>query len=442
MQSLRRGVSFLKSGPSSAGAATPKTCTNPSGPAAALHGFLDGSGAPAEETDGRRLLLHQEAVAALGANYVNAVLRALSDLAAAHDMLFRGLQQGGDLIEKEWASHAGSLANQLQAHAERSGLSLAHALGQVAETRQEHRETVRLATVSERATRRRAHYECKVERLRAAVQDARDKLGNGKLEPGADAGTAAGTSTVAGNPLTRSMSHVKSMQADLKQGRLCRNEEKLAAVQKREVEAAADARESLEHSLTVGRQRLRVSLEVLLRTSVNELLPGVQQALDAATKAVPVPPPRDPAANARRYGALAPVAPASAHSPNALANFAIGEHVLVTGLSSSPQFNGAEGIVKSLRTDGRVEVEVSTSANNNPNMAGYAAGAPQAAQCKVLALKSENCRRRPQQEEQRTCAAATDEFICSGGGLLCLDDPSVWPLPGEKSDDSSDGTTA
>jgi len=131
-------------------------------------------------------------------------------------------------------------------------------------------------------------------------------------------------------------------------------------------DAEAIAASALEYSLTAGRRQLREVIDSGLRRCFDRLLPGIDKVLTEAARKAPTPPPPGTASPRRNKTPWAleegsTVTDSPVHGGAAkpsLCVFSAGERVLVTGLTSRPELNGHEGIVRSLRSDGRIEVEV------------------------------------------------------------------------------------
>lgn len=107
---------------------------------------------------------------------------------------------------------------------------------------------------------------------------------------------------------------------------------------------------------------MREAIDAGLRRCFDRLLPSIDKVLTEAAGKAPTPLPPGTVTQGRNKTPWAleegsTATDLSAAKP-ALCAFATGDRVLVTGLTSRPELNGHEGIVKSLRSDGRVEVEV------------------------------------------------------------------------------------
>ncbi|CAE8591864.1 unnamed protein product, partial [Polarella glacialis] len=345
-----------------------------------------GEGHSAKETSDRRFLVHQEAVAGLVENYAASVARLLADLAAVHEVLHAGLVQAGDLVEDSWADRVGAMAKELRSHASAATEDMKQSCMPVSQARQRHRETVRLSLDSDMAMRRLHHYQDKVEILRAQAAEARGGLKAGAVDPNAESSGALPK---------RSFSGLKTMQADLKLGKLWRNEEKLEQMTQQANAARAVAAKSMSECLTQVRQRLHSSLADVLHLVIDMVLPGLQPPLSAGVPS---------ASQNRETGSR------TAKVSAALCAFAEGERILVDGLSGSAQYNGCAGTVQGLRADGRVEVELddelldASSPNTKP---------------KVLALKPENLPRNPNAPR---CSKLSPAFLNTGSELLGLCD--------------------
>jgi len=310
--------------------------------------------------------------------------------------------------------------------------------------------------VCEGIGRRRVHYEQKVGKLRTAAQDAKAGLGSKAVDPGLPTNSPGGSSSSAGLLPKRSYSGLKTMQVDLKLGRLWRNEEKLSRIVAKHAEAEAAAARAMQHSLTVGRRRLREAVEEVLRKSIDVLLPGVASVIEAAAEAAPSPASGSP--GGRRQGMAlndgvedneheertTPMDRGEAASPSEPERAPrVGDNVTVIGLAKTPQYNGMEGRVHSIRDDGRLEVALQMLREAGPDGgAGYPFAGLAQNQSKLLALRRENCRLHPSGPGVAPdLSGASAEFLSKGGHLLGLDDPSAWPrdVEDESLADSSDG---
>lgn len=395
MQTLKQKVSSLLPGSGARpGSAATAVTRRPSEKNVCSSAFLSGS--PRTVAD-RKIFLHQEGVAALVQDYVSAALKAVEDLATAHAILSRGLRQAGDLVVPVWAERTMRLASNLNDLGQASMGRLGESFQGLQEARRQHREAAKAGAEATKVARRYQHYAEKVGKLRVEADEAKAGLGSSALDP-----TAQSPSSFS----RRSQTGLRTMQADLKIGRLVRNEEKLHIIAEHKEAAEAAASQALEFALTVGRRRLRLVMDVLLKRTIEELLPGIQAACEASA-APPAASKGSSAAAADRqasgYG------PALGNAQQALCALACGDRVIISGLSGSPQYNGKEASVKSFRQDGRVEVFI------RPGM-GEVEG-------KVLALRVENLTQ---------CAAASDDLVGAATQLLGLTDLGV------NCDDSSD----
>eukprot|EP00927_Polykrikos_kofoidii_P004660 TRINITY_DN11845_c0_g1_i2.p1 TRINITY_DN11845_c0_g1~~TRINITY_DN11845_c0_g1_i2.p1 ORF type:complete len:438 (-),score=77.13 TRINITY_DN11845_c0_g1_i2:373-1686(-) len=381
----------------------------------------------------RRHLVHQEAVAGLLQNYVSAFVRAVEELSSCHSALEYGLRQAGDIVADSWADRAAAISEELRHHAETAEKSLDNARGRIADARREHRSAACLSVVSEGVARRRKHYDEKIRCLRIAAEEAKGNLSSGALDPGHVDGASRCGKSGGGILPTRSFSGLKTMHADLKLGRLVRNEEKLLRIVSRHEEAEAAAAQAMEHSLTVVRRRLRDAVDTILQTCIEQLLPGigstVAKAAEGAAKSNLEVTVDD---NASGVGD-------SESPPGSFQSFAVGDRVTVTGLASAPQYNELRGIVQNHRDDGRLEVSVRTFVQENQCSAGQW-------QAKVLALRPENLvidKRSAGGMSDLHSWRASDEFLVQGGDWLGLGQPGTVlggdELESMSVDDSSDG---
>jgi len=420
MQSIRSKV-FGRQGPATGSGAGAGAAARASNPLAVLDCSPD-------EVECRRLLLHQEAVAGVAEGYAASMMRVLNDLASVHESLHSDLKEAGDIVAEEWVHRSGGLGDALRGHAETGQRALQESSVQIAQARAEHRETLRLTMESDAAARKYNHYERKVGTLRVQVQEARASLGTQALDPEVDKG----------GRLSRGITQRKTNNCDLKQGQLCRNEEKMALCGERHQAARAISMRALVSTVTTGRQRLRVIVASLFKGCFEGLLPGIQQVILAAAKNASSPAPSSSGpSSAGGYPNMAKVPPPKAPDNAGLPMFAIGEVVTVTGLASAPQWNGAAGAVRSLRQDGRIEVELGME---DPAAATTAISTP-GASCtamsrinKVLALKPDNLvRGADAARREPPCSSA---FLTSGAELLSL---TEWPCIGQSDgEDSSD----
>eukprot|EP00927_Polykrikos_kofoidii_P004659 TRINITY_DN11845_c0_g1_i1.p1 TRINITY_DN11845_c0_g1~~TRINITY_DN11845_c0_g1_i1.p1 ORF type:complete len:444 (-),score=84.14 TRINITY_DN11845_c0_g1_i1:321-1652(-) len=408
--------------------------------AVALPRFLHANdNADEKQAEDRRHLVHQEAVAGLLQNYASAFVRAVEELSSCHSALEYGLRQAGDIVADSWADRAAAISEELRQHAETAETSLADVRGRIADARREHRSAACLSVVSEGVARRRNHYDEKIRRLRIAAEEAKGNLSSGALDPGHVDGASRSGKSSGGTVPMRSFSGLKTMHADLKLGRLVRNEEKLLRIVSRHEEAEAAAAQAMEHSLTVGRRRLREAVDTTLRTCIEQLLPGIADVVANAAESAAKSNQEDPVDD------IASGVVGSECPPGSFKSFAVGDRVLVTGLASAPQYNDHCGIVQNYRDDGRLEVTVRVPIQENQG-SGQADASKPVWQAKVLALRPENL------VIDKTGGAgvsdlhswrASDEFLVQGGGWLGLGQPGTVlggdELESMSVDDSSDG---
>eukprot|EP00434_Breviolum_minutum_P022307 symbB.v1.2.019684.t1/scaffold1621.1/size109116/3 len=282
------------------------------------------------------------------------------------------------------------------------------------------------------AASRRSHYEVKVERLRQEVQKAREGLGTAALAP--ERGSSTGI-------LSKSLNQRKTNNYDLKQGQLCRNEEKLTrmtevqrealvafsfllvvavnAIGKLEEAHAASLR-SLLVCVTFGRRKLQQLVDEILRSCIDELLPSIHTKCSWAQEKAP-PPKRDTRTTGfkPRQRTLEDVTDDG--------QLSVGDIVSVMGLSAAAQYNGENGTVRQIRPDGRIEVELVLE--GVPGEGGAGEGN------KILAVKPENLR--------RVCPAALPTqcsgLLVQGAEALVLED---WDPRNVRNHEDSDDTLA
>lgn len=366
-----------------------------------------------EDLNERKLLIHQEAVAGLIQSYAASVVKAFNDLAMVHEALHGGLAQAGDLADEAWTRRVGALMQEFKNRTEEAQQRLTEANSCISECREEHRAATKKAVDSERAERKRKHYDQKVEKLRVDAAEARAGLGSNAVD--ATAKDAGGKSN-----------KMKTMQADVKIGKLVRNEEKLKQISEKAQSLHEEADRSLGHCLTACRRRLRTAIDDIVRCSLEELLPTIQTSLFNAAQRVASPPKADQGRQTQTGGYADGASPekVATRRPSALHCFAVGESVVITGLNSAAQYNGFDGEVRNIRDDGRVEVEVKEACRQDGNQ-------QQSPNSKILALKPENLIR------ATSVSAASTEFLGTGLELVGFD-PDLWPKGGASSDDSSD----
>lgn len=371
------------------------------------YAFLEGS---ASEVEDRRHLLHQEAVAGIIQAYAGNLERVVNELAQIHEALSSSLKEAGDLVAKTWVMRVDALAHFLRDYAEATRRELAGATKMLKAAHEEHLRTAQLLVNGDRAKRRREHYETKVEQLRVDARTAASGLTPGALDP------ETSSEASAPSPSMRSYTGLKTMQADLKLGRLVRNEEKLSRMVERHERIDADAASALERCLTVSRRRLREALDDLIRRALQDFLPGIQNVLSAAE-------------------AAAETAETQNRTPEALCAFAAGERLVIEGLASSPEYNCQVVTVQAERPDGRVEVILRNEEDGYLNSSSSGA----ASSPKILALKSENLSRRPIPADPQTSGPYSDvashALLRTGIEWLGIHDAAA----SENSGDSSDG---
>jgi len=366
-------------------------------------------GCSGQEAFCRRLLVHQEAVAGVAEEYAMSVLRILADLQAAHEKLCVGLQHASDLVHDGWKEKVYNLAQGLGSHAEFGRHSLKEAQQQVAQARKQHKKAVDLASESERAAKTRGYYEQKVARLRAAVESARAAMCPTAFSP--VVGKRSGSDQQSGSSkgiIIKTMNQRKTDNFDKKQGQLVRNQEKLDQCQEWAQSTRAASVRSLIGCVTESREQLFLAFDEILRACIDKLLPGIHTTCQHAETLARTPVPSADSRLSLLSSAWVPAALPDGSVNCELNMFAIGELVTVTGLNGSPQYNGMAGTVRSLRQDGRVEVElaVEDDATKTAN--------------KILAVKLENlCRK----NIHLTSDDRSSMFMESGANLLAL---SAW----------------
>lgn len=376
-----------------------------------------------QEAHCRKLLVHQEALAGVVDRYMQAVLFALDDIALAHETLRAGLHQAADLVQPGWLEHVDALASSLRQGAEEGRAQLAAAATEVAHVRGRHREAVQLASEAQAAATRRQHYEEKVRRLREDLTKARESLGSAALDPDDRRGSGL---------LSKSLNQRKTNNYDLKQGQLCRNEEKLTRMVELHQNAHASSLRSLLFCVTFGRQKLQVMFEEILRCCMESLIPAIHSQREEAVRRAP--PPGPPGAGSPSPGAgFPPRARRLEDAPPEAAELSVGDLVCVQGLASAAQYNGENGTVRNLRPDGRIEIELVL---DHPDPSGSPSPGPQSGSLhsKVLAVRPENLQRLATAPLPTQCSG----LLGQGAESLTLEDfdPSKT-RPHEDSDESS-----
>lgn len=411
MQTLKKGASFF-SEKLTRGRSSSEALSTPGGADSRQAGqkaFV--SNCSSQEAHCRKLLVHQEAVAGVVDRYMNSMLFALDDLAMAHEQLVTGLQQAADLVDLQWLHHVEALAGALRQGADESRQSMQGIIQEMQLVRGKHKEAVRLASEAEVAASRRSHYEVKVERLRQEVQKAREGLGTAALAP--ERGSSTGI-------LSKSLNQRKTNNYDLKQGQLCRNEEKLTRMTEVQREAHAASLRSLLVCVTFGRRKLQHLVDEILRSCIDELLPSIHTKCSWAQEKAP-PPKRDTRTTGfkPRQRTLEDVTDDG--------QLSVGDIVSVMGLSAAAQYNGENGTVRQIRPDGRIEVELVLE--GVPGEGGAGEGN------KILAVKPENLR--------RVCPAALPTqcsgLLVQGAEALVLED---WDPRNVRNHEDSDDTLA
>ncbi|CAJ1368179.1 unnamed protein product [Effrenium voratum] len=189
----------------------------------------------------------------------------------------------------------------------------------------------------------------------------------------------------------------------MKQGQLCRNEEKLTRITELQRGAHAASLRALLVSVTFGRQRLQGLVQDILSCCMERLLPSIHEHQVAA--ATSAPPPRDAPARSN-------VKPRRQLEDAAEAPPVVGDMVCVQGLNSAAQYNDQNGTVKSVRPDGRIEIELVLEGEGD----------------KVLAVRPENLRRLCPQQLPSQCSG-----LLGQGEALVLDE---WDPRAAESDDT------
>ncbi|CAK9002685.1 unnamed protein product [Durusdinium trenchii] len=412
MQTLKKGASFLSEardrltrGRSSTSEALSGVTSGGESRSAGQKAFYNCS---PQEAHCRKLLVHQEAVAGVVDRYMSAMLFALDDMATAHENLMAGLQQAADLVDLQWLHSVEALASNLRQGAEENRNAMYGIFQELQLVRGKHKEAVRLASEAEVAANRRAHYEVKVERLRQELQKMREQLGSAALAPERSGGSGL---------LSKSLNQRKTNNYDLKQGQLCRNEEKLTRMTELQTEAHASSLRSLLVCVTFGRQKLQVLVDQILRSCIEDLIPSIHTKHTAAMQKQPPPAKSATAA----YGGGPARQKKLEDVPEGTLN--VGDIVCVQGLSSAAQYNGENGAVRTLRPDGRIEVELvlEDRATGESN--------------KILAVRPENLRRLCPAELPSQCSG----LLGQGAEALVLED---WDPKHAKHHEDSDDTTA
>eukprot|EP00435_Cladocopium_sp_Y103_P005465 s4751_g1.t2 len=411
MQTLKKGASFF-SERLTRGRSTSEALSTPGGTESRQAGqkaFV--SNCSSQEAHCRKLLVHQEAVAGVVDRYLSAMLFAFEDLAVAHEQLLTGLQQAVDLVDLQWLHHVEALAGGLREGAEENRQAVQGIIQDLQLLRGKHKEAVRLASEAEVAASRRSHYEVKVERLRQEVQKAREGLGTAALAP-----ERASSSGI----LSKSLNQRRTNNYDLKQGQLCRNEEKLTRMTEVEREAHALSLRSL--------LKLQHLVEQILRSCIDGLLPSIHAKHCWAQQKAP--PPRS---DSDGYGTGTKGRQRTLEDATEDGTLNVGDIVSVQGLNSQAHYNGENGTVKNIRPDNRIEVELvlegvpgaeGTDENN-----------------KILAVKPENLRRVCPAQLPSQCSG----LLVQGAEALVLEDwdPRNVVRTHEDSDDTlADGRRA
>lgn len=412
MQTLKKGASFF-SERLTRGRSTSEALSTPGGTESRQAGqkaFV--SNCSSQEAHCRKLLVHQEAVAGVVDRYLSAMLFAFEDLAVAHEQLLTGLQQAADLVDLQWLHHVEALAGGLREGAEENRQAMQGIIQDLQLLRGKHKEAVRLASEAEVAASRRSHYEVKVERLRQEVQKAREGLGTAALAP-----ERASSSGI----LSKSLNQRRTNNYDLKQGQLCRNEEKLTRMTEVQREAHAASLRSLLVCVTFGRQKLQHLVEQILRSCIDGLLPSIHAKHSWAQQKAP-PPRSDGYGTGGAKGRQRTLEDATEDG-----TLNVGDIVSVQGLNSQAHYNGENGTVKTIRPDNRIEVELVL--DGVPGAEGTGENN------KILAVKPENLRRVCPAQLPSQCSG----LLVQGAEALVLED---WDPRNVRSHEDSDDTLA